>query len=180
MKKIIYICAKTFFYLFTFFFVFVLLFSILSLVEKHGILDVPYVDIIENDVDDFNAKIKIPIVNGIIKYQFSYTIVFMWLWLLFYSIYFYVLKDFFRIFIDNELFNAKSLNKLKIFFKLNFIPIILNIGIIVIGWTKKEKVSFEEEYFFIFIHSCVALLIYLYIDLFKKGRRLQEENNLTI
>ncbi|MCI2229323.1 DUF2975 domain-containing protein [Polaribacter sp. MSW13] len=156
------------------------LFSILSLFEKYEFFDAPFVDILENDIDGFNVKISIPFIEGIVKYQFSYTIIFMWLWLLFYAIFFYVLKDFFKIFIDNELFTAKHLNKLKIFFRLNFIPIILNIGSIVMGWIENKKVSFEEEYFFVFIHTCIAIIIYTYIDIFKKGQRLQEENDLTI
>ncbi|WP_087521652.1 DUF2975 domain-containing protein [Polaribacter sp. SA4-12] len=180
MKKIIYICAKSFFYIFSTFFLFVFLFSILSLIEQYRFFDAPFVDVLENDVNGFNAQISIPFIKGVIKYQFSYTIIFMWLWLLFYSIYFYVLKEFFKIFIEDELFTTKSLNKLKIFFRLNFIPIILNTGIIIMGWIENEKVSFEEEYFYLFIHSCIALIIYTYIDIFKKGQKLQEENDLTI
>jgi len=179
MKKIISIIAQTFFYVFSICFVFVLLFSILSFLEKYVGLNMPFITILDYD-NVFDAQLNIPIVNAIIKYNFSYSILYLWLWLLFYSIYFYTLKEFFKIFTNENLFNNKSLKKLATFFKLNFIPLILNIFIISYICLQDNNENIEEEIVMVIFHAIVGIIVYLYIDVFKKGKQLQDENDLMI
>ncbi|QRM88179.1 DUF2975 domain-containing protein [Lacinutrix sp. WUR7] len=179
MKKIISKCAQAFFYVFSTCFVFIFLLSILSFLEKYFGFDMPFVAVLEGN-ENFNAQITIPFINAVFSYNFSYSILFMWLWLLFYSIYFYTLKDFFQIFTKNNLFNKESLKKLIIFFRLNLIPLAINILVVLYSSLKQKNENIEEELIMIFIHGCVGIIVYLYIDVFKKGIQLQEENNLTI
>jgi len=179
MKKIIAIVAQVFFYMFSISCVFVLIFSVLSFVEKYIGFDMPFVTILDA-TDTFDAQINIPFIKAVFKYSFTYSIVLMWLWLLFYSIYFYVLKEFFKVFTNNHLFNITSLKKLITFFRLNFIPLVLNSVIVLWILFKQDNESIEEEIMMIIFHSCVAVIVYLYIDVFKKGKELQDENDLMI
>lgn len=179
MKKTISISAQAFFYVFSTCFVFVFLFSIFSFLEKYFGIDIHFVTVLEGN-ENFNAQIKIPFINAVFSYNFSYTILYMWLWLLFYSIYFYTLKEFFKIFTKNNIFNEESLQKLTLFFKINLIPLVINVLIVLCILFEQEGENMEEEIFMIVIHSCVGVIVYLYIDVFKKGIQLQEENNLTI
>lgn len=179
MKKVLYLISNTFFYAFCIFFVIVLLFSALSFLEKYWSIDIPFVEILEEN-SDFNSVIKLPVINATIQYDFSLSILFMWFWLLFYALYFFTLKEFFKIFIAKNVFTKKSIKKLAFFFKLNFVPIIFSLGIVVFNLFKATNENFEEEYTFITIHSCIAIIVYLYLEIFKKGQKLQEENDLTI
>lgn len=179
MKRIIAICAQAFFYVFSTCFIFVFLFSILAFVEKNTGFDMPFVTILEANAN-FNTQVTIPFINAVFSFNFSYTILFMWLWLLFYSIYFYTLKEFFKIFTTTDLFTDESLRKLILFFRLNLIPLVINLLVaLYISFTTKDE-SIEEEVIMIIIHCFVGVIVYLHIDVFKKGIQLQEENNLTI
>lgn len=179
MKKVLYLISNTFFYAFSIFLVIVLLLSILSFFEKYWGINVPFVEIL-GDKEEFNSKINLPFVNATIQYNFSLSILFMWFWLLFYAIYFFTLKEFFKIFIEKNVFNKKSIEKLTLFFRLNIIPLITCVGIILHSLLNKRNENLEEEYTIIFIHVCIAIVVYLYLDIFKKGKTLQEENDLTI
>jgi len=122
MKKTIYTLSRGLFYTFTVFFCFVFIFSILAFVEHYMGLNIPFVDIYNNDGQSY-ANISIPFINWKVEFIFSFLIVMvMWGGLLFYVMYFYALKEFFRIFIEDEVFNQKSLKRLKSFMYINLVP----------------------------------------------------------
>ena len=179
MKQISYFLSKLFFYGFAFFSGFVILFSILSFIEFKVGWDVPFVTVSSEDTEAY-AHIKIPFFELMIGFQLSFKVIAMWFSLLFYTLYFWALKNFFGVFIQEEIFNTASEKKLKLFFKVNLLPVIVGFIYIIAGLLLSKNKIFNEELFPIAIHVIVALMVYFYMDLMQKGRRIQEENNLTI
>ena len=156
------------------------MFSILAFVEHYLGLKIPFVEIY-NDSEQSYAKISIPFIDSKIEFVFSFIIaIAMWIGLLFYVVYFYTLKEFFKVFIQETTFSIKSLKRLRIFFYINLIPLLYGIVISIIQVFKTGILKFEEDQGLAIFHLLVAFLVYLYIDLFKKGKELQEENDLTI
>jgi len=179
MKHISYSVSKLFFYGFAFFSVFVIFFSILAFLEFYFQWNIPLVEITDKETSPY-AKISIPFFTMIVGFQLSFKVIGMWLSLLFYTVYFWALKNFFGVFIQEELFNTASEKKLNLFFKLNFIPVFVGIIVLIVGLILSKKIIFNEEFFPFIIHIMVAFMVYFYMDLMKKGRRVQEENDLTI
>lgn len=180
MKQIAYTLSRGLFYAFAVFFCFVFIFSILAFVEHYFGWNVPFVDIYNNTGQQY-AKISLPFIDFKVEFIFSFLIVIaMWIGLLFYVVYFYTLKEFFRVFIEDEVFNYKSLKRLKTFFYINLIPIVYAVGISIGQLIKDGRFKFEEDQGIAIFHLLVAFLVYLYMDLLKKGKVLQEENDLTI
>lgn len=180
MKRSAYIISKMFFYIFSTFFVFVLIFSMLSFAEYYFEWDIPFVEITNADGQDF-ANISIPFIDLHVGFIFNfYVLIILWFWLLFYVFYTYALKEFFKVFITEKIFASKSLEKLQFFFKLNFIPIVIGLVIAIVSFIRNKSFNFDEEHFAIIVHAFVAFLVYLYIDILKKGKHIQEENDLTI
>lgn len=181
MKKTAYIFSKLFFYGFSLITVFVTTFSILSFVNEKLGWNIPFIELVEQN-EKYYTFIKIPFLDlgfGFPKDAFLPLIV-MLLTMLFYAIYFYSLKEFFKIFTREKIFSLISLKKLKLFYKINFIPIIVAFFITIVLIIKERYISFDEQHFILIVHSFIAFLIYLYLDLMKKGTMVQEENDLTI
>lgn len=180
MKKTIYILTRGLFYAFAVFFCFVFIFSILAFVEHYFGWNIPFVDIYDNIGQQY-AKISLPFIDFKVEFIFSVIVVIaMWIGLLFYVTYFYALKEFFRVFIEDQVFNHKSLKRLKDFFYINLIPILYALGLSIGQIIKNGHFKFEEDQGIAIFHLLVAFLVYLYMDLLKKGKVLQEENDLTI
>ena len=175
MKQLAYISAKLLFYLFSILFLFIMGFSILSYFEYKFGIQIPFVDILEN-----YGKIHVPILGLRINVPFNYSILIMWAALLYYAIYFYAFKDFLKVFIETKMFEAKSLKRLRFFLILNCIPLIYIIIFTMSFLLRGVAIRFEDDYFIVLAHLVIAFLLYLYLDVLKKGRRIQEENDLTI
>lgn len=175
MKKLAYFLSKITFWGFTFFSVVTLLFSILAFLEYYFHLDISFVEIVKRDDLDF-AKI-----HGIgVEFWLSYVVIFMWATFIFYSIYFYVLQNFFRIFIAEKTFEEHSVQQLTKFYQLNFIPVIVGFIGISYRYFSLGYFKFDEPHFYVLIHLIIAFFLYFYLDLIKKGNTIQQENDLTI
>lgn len=180
MKKIIFILSKGFFYAFAVFFVFVVVFSTLAFAESQFGWDILFVKITE-EMGNAYVNIDLPFLNMHVGFIFKPVVVFaMWIGILFYVIYFYALKEFFKVFIEAKIFNSKSLKRLKTFFYLNLIPLIYALVLTVYQITENGSFKFEEDQGLAIFHLLIALLVYLYMDIIKKGNQIQEEIDLTI
>lgn len=180
MKQTIYIISKGLFYALAVFFVFVFVFSILAFTEHQFGWDVPFVELSDsnNGVDTF---IKIPLTELGISFPFKMNvIVVMWIGILFYVIYFYMLKEFFKVFTEEKVFSLKSLKRLKLFFYINMIPLVYALGLSIYQIIGNGQFKFEEDQGVAIFHLFVAFLVYLYMDIIKKGNLVQQENDLTI
>ena len=175
MKKITYLISKITFWGFTLFSAFALVFSILAFLEYYFNWDVSFVEIVKREELNF-VKIK----NIGVEFWINYTIILMWGTFIYYSIYFYILQSFFRIFITQKTFKKQSLKKLGLFYKLNFIPVIVGFIGITYRYISLSKLKFDEPHFFVLIHLTIAFFLYFYLDLVKKGNYIQQENDLTI
>ncbi|CAM1345328.1 DUF2975 domain-containing protein [Tenacibaculum amylolyticum] len=179
MKKIAFQLSKLFYYGFALFSAFVTIFSMLSFIEYYLDWDIPLVSILDKESDPY-VNIRIPLLQLTVGFSLSIKVILMWLSLFFYTIYFWALKNFFGVFIQEQVFNKTSQQKLRVFFKLNFIPIFVGLISIIVGLTKSNKIIFSEEHLPLIIHLLIAFMVYFYMDLMQKGRKIQEENDLTI
>lgn len=175
MKNIAYILSKLLFYTYFSLYLFIMIFSILSYLEYKFDIQIPFVEVFEN-----HSKIKIPLLGSRINVPFSYSILIMWSAMLYYAIYFYSFKEFLKVFIKKNMFETKSLKRLRFFLKLNIFPLVYIIIFIVPILIKGADFRLEDDYFIVFAHLVIAFLIYLYLDVFKKGKYIKEENDLTI
>ena len=114
MKKAAYIISKLTFWGFVIFSCILIPLSLLSFIESYFNWDIPYVEIVKREGLDF-AKIK----NIGVEFWINYTVILMWVTFIYYSIYFYVLQSFFRIFITEKTFETQSLKKLSLFYCRN-------------------------------------------------------------
>ncbi|PQJ80691.1 hypothetical protein BTO18_16600 [Polaribacter porphyrae] len=158
---------------------FVLLFSILSFFEYFFEWNIPMVEISKKGEDSY-ASLKVPFIQLFVKFLLSYTVILLWFTMIFYAIYFYVLQTFFQIFIAEKTFTQNSIKKLTLFYKLNFIPVIIGFLGVILRYIIYGNLYFDEPHFFVLIHLIVAFFLYLYLDLIKKGNSIQQENDLTI
>lgn len=152
-----------------------MIFSILSYFEYKFGIQIPFVEIIEN-----RPKVLVPILGLRINIPLNYAILIMWTSMSFYAIYFYAFKEFLRVFVEKNMFEVKSLKRLKFFLILNLIPLIYIILFTASFLIKGSAFRLEDDYFIVFAHLVIAFLLYLYLDIVKKGKRVQEENDLTI
>ncbi|MFL1012469.1 DUF2975 domain-containing protein [Flavisericum labens] len=175
MKKLAYISSVILFYSIATLLIFVMVFSILSYVEYKFELQIPFVDIIGS-----KGKVHVPLLNLHINIPFNYSVLIMWIVMLYYLIYFYLFKEFLKVFVSKKVFESKSLKRLKFFLIMNCIPLVY-IVIFSFQFLKKgASFRLHDDYFIVFAHLIIAFLIYLYLDVLKKGKHIQEENDLTI
>lgn len=175
MKQLAYIASKLFFYFFSILFIFIMVFSILSYFEYKFGMQIPFVEVIGN-----HSKVNVPLLGLRINVPYSYSILIMWSAMLYYAIYFYALKEFFKVFIEKNMFEAKSLKRLHFFLKLNLIPLVYIIMFTASFLLRGIAIRLDDDYFIVLAHLIIAFLIYLYMDILKKGKHIQEENDLTI
>lgn len=141
---------------------------------KFGI-QIPFVEVVEN-----RAKVHVPLLGLRINVPFNYAILIMWSGMLYYAIYFYAFKNFLKVFIEKKMFETKSIKRLRFFMTLNLVPLVYIIIFTASFILSGESIRLEDDYFIVLAHLVIAFLIYLYLDIFKKGRHVQEENDLTI
>lgn len=175
MKQTAYIASKILFYFYLSVYLFIMVFSILSYFEYKFGIQIPFVEVFEN-----HSKIHVPLLGLRIGVPFNYAILIMWTSMLYYAIYFYAFKEFLRVFVEKNMFETKSLKRLKFFLILNLIPLVYIILFSASFLIKDRAFRLEDDYFIVFAHLVIAFLLYLYLDVLKKGRRIQEENELTI
>lgn len=169
MKKLAYFTSKILFYLFSVILAFIFIFSILSFIAYQYHINIPFVEIIEN-----KPKVFVPLLRLRINIPLNYSIILMWLVMVFYAIYFYAFKEFLKI------FEIKSLKSLRLFLILNLIPFIYIIIFIGSELVNRSEFKLHDDYFIVVAHLVIAFLTYLYLYTVKKGKVLQEENDLTI
>ncbi|WP_346881912.1 DUF2975 domain-containing protein [uncultured Algibacter sp.] len=175
MKKLAHLSSSLLFYSITILLVFVFLFSILSYLEYKFGIQIPLVEIIEN-----RAKVHVPFLGLRINVPFNSAILIMWSAMLYYIIYFYAFKNFLKVFIEKKMFETKSLKRLRFFMILNLVPLIYIIAFTVSFLLRGVRIRLEDDYFIVFAHVVIAFLMYLYLDVLKKGTYVQDENDLTI
>ena len=175
MKQIAYIASKLLFYFYLSVYLFIMIFSILSYFEYKFGIQIPFVEIIEN-----RPKVHVPIISLRINIPLNYAILIMWSAMSFYAIYFHAFKEFLRVFVEKNMFEVKSLKRLQFFLILNLIPLIYIILFSASFLISGRAFRLEDDYFIVFAHLVIAFLLYLYLDVLKKGKRIQEENDLTI
>ncbi|WP_298340383.1 DUF2975 domain-containing protein [uncultured Algibacter sp.] len=175
MKKLAYFTSLILFYCVAFLLLFVMIFSMLSYLEyKYGI-QIPFVEVIEN-----RAKVHVPLLGLRINVPFNYAVLIMWTAMSYYIIYFYAFKNFLKVFIEKKVFETKPLKRLRFFMILNLVPLIYIIVFTASFLLRGVSIRLEDDYFIVLAHLVIAFLIYLYLDVLKKGRYVQEENDLTI
>lgn len=180
MKNFIYLLSKLFFYGFSLFTILLTFYSILGVLEFYEIFQFSSVII-----EDFGLlgnsfiTIILPVIELKIMLRFGFLLLFILASLLFYSYYFYVLKEFFQLFINEKVFVETSLKKLHLFYKINYVPAIVFLGRALLSILKGFPLD-TELVIISFIHFVIAILLYYYMDLVKKGMQVQEENDLTI
>lgn len=175
MKQTAYIASKLLFYLYLSLYIFIMVFSILSYFEYKFGIQIPFVEIIDN-----RPKVHVPVLGLGINIPLNSAILIMWTSMLYYAIYFYAFKEFLRVFVEKNMFEVKSLKRLQFFLILNLIPLVYIILFTGSFLIKGKAFRLEDDYFIVFAHLVIAFLLYLYLDVLKKGRRVQEENDLTI
>ncbi|WP_406685457.1 DUF2975 domain-containing protein [Seonamhaeicola sp. MEBiC1930] len=175
MKKSAYFTSLILYYSITFFLFFVMLFSILSYFEYKFGIQIPFVEVFEN-----HSKINVPILGLRIGVPFNYSILIMWSAMLYYAIYFYAFKNFLKVFIEKKIFETKPLKRLHFFLILNLVPLIYIIVFTASFLIRGVRIRLEDDYFIVLAHLVIAFLLYLYLDVLKKGKHIQEENDLTI
>ncbi|GAA3600374.1 DUF2975 domain-containing protein [Flavivirga amylovorans] len=175
MKKIAYTSSKVLFYIYSALYLFIMIFSILSYFEYKFGIQIPFIEVIEN-----RPKIKVPILGLRINIPLNYSILIMWSAMSYYAIYFYSFKEFLKVFVKKNMFETKSLKRLQFFLILNVIPLIYIIILTVSFLISGSAFRLEDDYFIVLAHLVIAFLIYLYLDVLKKGKHIQEENELTI
>lgn len=175
MKQVAYIISKLLFYSISILLGFVMLFSMLSYLEYKFGIQIPFVEIIEN-----RPKINVPILGLRINVPLNYSILIMWTAMSYYAIYFYSFKEFLKVFVKKNMFEVESLKRLRLFLILSLIPLVYIIIFTASFLVRGVAIRIEDDYFIVLAHLVIAFLIYLYLDALKKGKHVQEENDLTI
>lgn len=175
LPKTIYLLSRIFFYICATFTAFIFLFSTLSFFESHFNIDFPLIATKENQ-----SFINIPFSKLHIEFSNSLGIVGLWVSFGFYALYFYALSEFFKVFTKTQIFTTYSIKKLRLFGYLNLIPPVFILIYLIVEIIQHSSLHMDSEYFLLIPHLCIALFVYLYIDLIKKGKLIQDENELTI
>ncbi len=180
MKNLIYLLSRLFFYGFAIFSVLVAICSILAIFEYYAVIDFSFLNIgnYENATLKF-LTIQIPYTSLKVELIFGSLLLLIFASLLFYTYYFYVLKEFFKIFIKNTLFNTTTLSKMHTFYLLNCA---FAIGFAIRGiFTYFVLDNLDSELILLIcIHVFITIILYYYKDVIQKGFKIQEENDLTI
>lgn len=152
-----------------------MVFSALAFLEYKYEVDIPFVEIYNS-----RPKIHVPILGLRINAPMNISILLMWISMSFYAVYFYFVKEFAEIFVKSNIFETKSLKHLRSFLTLNLLPLIYITILVISILVRGANFKLEDDYFIVLVHIMIAFLIYLYLDILKKGRNIQEENDLTI
>ena len=160
--------------------VFLIVFSLLSFLEGNFGINIPFVELLTTAGEQTDVRINIPLTEMYVGYQYSFVVVGVWLSFSFYAFYFHALSQFFKVFTEIQVFTEDSLKKLKRFGWLNLIPVLLAILLTTGNLLLGASFQMDSEYLLVAVHLLVALLTYFYLQLISKGKKVQEENDLTI
>lgn len=175
IPRTIYLLSRIFYYLCAVFTVFIFLSSLLSFFESHFDIDIPMITISKNE-----TSINIPFIKSQIIFFNSFGVFALWLSFGFYALYFYALSEFFKVFTKEKIFTHHSINKLRLFGYLNLLTPVLVLFYFILERVQNIPLRLGSEFILPIPHLCIALFVYLYLDLIKKGKLIQEENDLTI
>lgn len=100
----------------------------------------------------------------------------------YYAYYFFLLKSFVNVFVQEIPFTTDGLQKSGVFLWLNTVPVLywLSSGCYYQLAGSKEVAWFGEGFLVLAIHLLVMLVIYLCRIILKKGIVLQQEQDYTI
>ncbi len=176
LTKIVYFISRAFFYCSIVFISFIIVFSLLSFIESNSSINIPLVE-----SSEVYTKVIIPFMRMHVEFQNSLVgFSLMSLSLIFYALYFYSLSNFFNVFTKTNLFTDDSIQKLKFFSKLNILPLVIALITILIDQFRGVKFKMDSEYGLVAFHFLIAILVYFYLDLIKKGKLIKDDNDLTI
>ncbi len=175
MKQFAYFSATLLFYSIASILGFVMLFSIGAYLEYKFGFQIPFVDSIEG-----GGKVHVPLVGLHVNVPFNASILLMCLSMLYYGVYFYVFKMFLGVFIKKNMFEASSEKYLRLFLKLNLIPLLYIIVFVGAIFVKGADFRLQDDYFIVLAHLAIAFLVYLYLEVLSKGKHIKDENDLTI
>lgn len=177
MKNTVYTLSKLFFYGFSLFAIVLTINSVLGFIEYKEWLDFSFISFSENKESNFDfLVIQIPFT---VQIQFGWILPVIIASLYFYCYYFYALKDFFALFVKEDVFTEQSINRLNLFHKLNYFPAFVFLGRAFYPILNDGRAD-GELIIIALIHLALALLLLYYLDLVKKGYVIQQENDLTI
>lgn len=180
MKRSLHLLSQALFYTSIVFLGFVVFSSFLVMLDSAYNWDVSFIRFFEQNGKTY-ASVKIPFIESFIQFQYSLlTIVVMWISILFYVIYFKLLSRFFSVFVEEDSFSKESVSRLKHFLYINLLPIIYAIGFTIYQVFKAGDFKFEEDHGMAIFHLIIAGIVYLYVDIAKKGNLIKTENDLTI
>jgi hypothetical protein len=179
MKKIMYWLSKVFYITCSFLFVFIFLFSILSFFEFYLGWDIPFVEIIKSESKTM-IHIIVPVVKMRLIFPPSIIVMLPLITFSFYAFYFYHLHLFFGMFIKPKLFTSDHLKKMKLFYRLNLVIVVISAVATLFNWVKDREIKMDETFLIVGTHCFVAVIIHLYLEMAKKGNQLQQENDFTI
>ncbi|WP_194851480.1 hypothetical protein [Nonlabens antarcticus] len=180
MKQLLYHLSKAFSWIFLVLFAFLFVFSTLGFAEYYFGWDVPFVALRDEGsaIGSF-LFVTIPIINISLGFPPNWFVIIPLIIFSFYSLYFFKLSRFFKVFITKTLFSAESILSLKKFLWLNLIIV----GVATIAYAVlllREGFRMDESALIMVIHTIASLLVYLYLDMAQKGYSLKQENDLTI
>ena len=170
MKKLIYKLSIIFFYGFISFAILVTLGSLFAIIEYNNSSNFSFISF---------KKEPLMFRFLIIEMAFGYILPFILGAIYFYCFYFYVLKNFFKLFLLEKIFSEKSIEKLKLFQKLNYFPALVFLLRAFYPLLNSKNVD-GELIIISFVHLSVIIVVSYYLDLAKKGLQIQQENDLTI
>lgn len=178
MKRTIYYISHVFSWVFLSLFIFLLIFSLLGFLEYYLGWDIPFVK--HKNLDSESAiYVTLPLLNVSLSFPPNGIVIIPIVIFGFYSLYFFQLTRFFKIFIAKSLFSSESVMALKKFLWYNLIIVIVALVAFTILWIR-ESFKMDESLLILIVHLIVSFLVYLYLDMASKGSELQQENDLTI
>ena len=171
MKSILYKFSKLFFYGFVLFAIVLTFGALCAALEHNDLVEFSFISFQQNEVLMFRFFI--------VQVLYGAVLFFIIMALCFYCFYFYILKNFFQLFTEEKVFSEKNIQNLKYFQKLNYIPAIVFLGRGLYPLINQNKIDGELVIIAIF-HLLLALILWYFLELFKKGFYIQTENDLTI
>lgn len=116
---------------------------------------------------------KSPFING--DYNYTYIIFFFLLPLLLYGLFFLLVSNVFKVFLQPKLFTDYGIKHLKRFYLANFI-IPGSVIILMVIFAKVESIAIV----FVVLHAILGVFAYLLAAIFRQGLNLQNQQDLII
>ncbi len=164
---------------------YIFLFSILGLLEWFDVYNFPLVDVMSNAENSSKSQIAItiPFTSNFSTLSTSYgwySLPLIVISLSATAVYFYYLKEFFKTFIHQDIFQDNSIKKIRTLLFFNILLTLVNFANLLYECILLKRVDFSEQFFYFLTHLSISLLLYLYLDILIKGSDIRKENDLTI